>query len=39
MEIVWIGCKIFGVYNMWELCGEYVTCLEFIMCGECVERL
>jgi hypothetical protein len=33
------GCDIFGVYNMWPVCGEDVTCLEFIICGECVERL
>jgi hypothetical protein len=27
------------VYNMWRVCGEDVTCLEFIICGECRERL
>jgi hypothetical protein len=39
MEIVWRGCKIVGVYNMWELCGEDVTCLACIICGYCVEIL
>jgi hypothetical protein len=37
--IVWRGSDTFGVHNMWGLCGEDVTCLEFILCGKCVERL
>jgi hypothetical protein len=30
---------MFGVYNMWRVCGENVTFLEFIICGDIVERL
>jgi hypothetical protein len=30
---------MFGVYNMWRVSGEVVTCLEFKICGECVERM
>jgi hypothetical protein len=30
---------MFGVYNLCGLCGEVETCLEFIICGECVERM
>jgi hypothetical protein len=30
---------MFEFYNMWGMCGEDVTCLEFILCGECVERM
>jgi hypothetical protein len=33
------GIDMFGVYNVIGLCGEDVTCLEFIICGECRERL
>jgi hypothetical protein len=36
---VWRGCDLFVVYNMWGLCGEVVTCLDFIICVDCVERL
>jgi hypothetical protein len=27
------------VYNMWGMVGENVICLEFKICGECVERM
>jgi hypothetical protein len=37
--IVWRDCDIFGVHNMWGLCGTFVTYLEFIICGKCVERM
>jgi hypothetical protein len=30
---------MFGVYNIWKMCGEVVTCLEFRICGDYVERL
>jgi hypothetical protein len=36
---VWRKCDKFGVYNLWGLCGEVVICLEFIICGNCVERI
>jgi hypothetical protein len=37
--IVWRGFDRFGGYNMWGLCGEDVTCLEVIICGDFVESL
>jgi hypothetical protein len=24
---------------MWGMCGEDVTCFEFIICGDCVDRM
>jgi hypothetical protein len=30
---------MFGVYNMWGMVGENVTFLEFLICGDCVERM
>jgi hypothetical protein len=30
---------MFGVYNVWGLCGEDVKCMEFKVCGDCVEML
>jgi hypothetical protein len=30
---------MFGVFNMWGLCGEVLIGLEFIICGGCVERM
>jgi hypothetical protein len=26
---------MFRVYNLCGLCGEFETCLEFIICGQC----
>jgi hypothetical protein len=23
-------------YNMWGVCGEAVSCVGFVICGECV---
>jgi hypothetical protein len=37
--IVWRECEIFGVYNICGFCGEILTCFEFIICGDCVERM
>jgi hypothetical protein len=37
--ILWRVCDMFGIYNMWRVSGEDVTCLNFIICGECVERM
>jgi hypothetical protein len=37
--IVWRECDMIRVYKMWGWCGENVTCLEFIICGDCVEHL
>jgi hypothetical protein len=30
---------MFEVYNMWGLCGENVKYFEFIICGNCVDRM
>jgi hypothetical protein len=30
---------MFGVYNLCGLWGEVGTWLEFIICGDCVERM
>jgi hypothetical protein len=35
----WRECDMFGIYNMWRVCGENVTCLEFVICGECGENV
>jgi hypothetical protein len=37
--IVWKECDMFVVYNMWRVCREDVTCLEFKICGDYVARL
>jgi hypothetical protein len=37
--IVWNICYIFGVYNMWQVCGKDGTCFEVIICGDSVERM
>jgi hypothetical protein len=36
---VWRGCDMYGVYDLWRVGEEDVTCLEFIICGDCVERM
>jgi hypothetical protein len=33
------SCDMFGVYNIWGMCGEVVKCLEFIICKDFVESM